>query len=125
MFKPTFKPTFKPMFKPALALMSLTMAATGTAAPAMARDDEAPRVMVRYGDLDLQTVDGRERLDTRIRSAIRSMCRVDPRPSLPQRMLGQRCQARARSSVEPQLAALLKGSSARFASEKPPVVAAP
>ncbi|HMN53780.1 MAG TPA: UrcA family protein, partial [Sphingopyxis sp.] len=80
MFKPTFKPTFKPMFKPALALISLTMAATGTAAPAMARDDEAPRVMVRYGDLDLQTVDGRERLDTRIRSAIRSMCRVDPRP---------------------------------------------
>ena len=35
------------------------------------------------------------------------------------------CEAQARRSVDPQLASLLKGSSARFASEKPPVVAAP
>jgi UrcA family protein len=116
---------FKPTFKPTLALISLTMAATGMAAPAMAQDDDAPRVEVRYGDLDLQTIDGRERLDLRVRNAIRTMCSVDPRPSLEQRAVEQACEARARSSAEPQLAALLKGSSARFASEKPPVVAAP
>ena len=113
------------MFKPTHALIALTMAAGGIAAPAMAQDDGAPRVEVRYGDLDLQTIDGRAQLDRRVRSAIRSMCRVDPRPSLEQRAREQTCEARARSSAEPQLAALLKGSSARFASEKPPVVAAP
>jgi UrcA family protein len=101
------------------------MAATGAAVPAMAQDDDAPRVMVRYGDLDLQTVDGREQLDTRIRRAIRSVCRVNIRPSLEERGFERACEARARGSVEPQLAALFKGSSARFASEKPPVVAAP
>jgi len=119
-----FKPTFKPTFKPALALIPLMMTATGMAVPAMAQESEAPRVMVHYGDLDLQTADGRERLDFRIRGAIRSMCRADPRPSLPQRMLEQRCEAHARSGLEPQLSALLKGSGARLASEKPPIVAA-
>lgn len=113
------------MFKPTLALIALTMTAGGIAAPAMAQEDQTPRVMVRYGDLDLQTADGRERLDARIRGAIRSMCRTDPRPTLWSRASQQACEARARSSVEPQLAALLNGSSARFASEKPPVVAAP
>lgn len=113
------------MFKPTLTLITLTMAAGGIAAPAMAQDDDAPRVMVHYGDLDLQTIDGREQLDLRIRRAIRSMCRVGFRPSLQQRAFEQACEARARSSAEPQLAALLNGSSARFASEKPPVVSAP
>ena len=113
------------MFKPTLALIALATTTGGIAAPAMAQDDDAPRVMVHYGDLDLHTAAGRARLDTRIRGAIRSMCRVEPRP-LPQVRANQRaCEAHARSSVEPQLAALFKGSSARFASEKPPVVAAP
>jgi len=113
------------MLKPTLMLMLAMAAAGGVAAPAMAQDDDAPRVMVRYSDLDLATVTGRERLDTRVRSAIRSMCDADPRPTLRQLAAARDCAARARRSVEPQLAALLRGSPARFASEKPPVVAAP
>ncbi|WP_428681307.1 UrcA family protein [Sphingopyxis sp.] len=113
------------MFKPTLALLAATIAAGAAAAPAIAQDDGAPRITIRYSDLDLATADGRGRLDTRVRVAIRAMCNSEPRQSLRQREASLECEAQARRSVDPQLASLLKGSSARFASEKPPVVAAP
>ena len=115
----------KSTLKPTLMLMIAITAAGGASATAMARDGSAPQVMVRYSDLDLNTASGRERLDTRVRFAIRSMCNIDERQPLRQRAMAQECVAQAHRSVEPQLAALLGGSSARFASEKPPVVAAP
>ena len=49
----------------------------------------------------------------------------EPRQTARLRVASQECEAHARRSVDPQLASLLNGSSARFASEKPPVVAAP
>lgn len=116
---------FKSTLKPTLMLMIAITAAGGASATAMAQDDNAPQVMVRYSDLDLATASGRERLDTRVRLAIRSMCNIDGRQPLRQRAMAQQCVADANRGVEPQLAALLNGSSARFASEKPPVVAAP
>lgn len=113
------------MFKPTLALLAVTLAAGGVVAPAMAQADTTPQVTIRYSDLDLATADGRERLDTRVRLAIRTMCNSEPRQSLRQRAASLECAANAQRSVNPQVASLLKGSSARFASEKPPVVAAP
>lgn len=115
----------KSTLKPTLMLMIAITAAGGASATAMAQDGRTPQIMVRHSDLDLATANGRERLDTRVRFAIRSMCNVDERQSLKQRAMAQECEAQAHRSVEPQLAALLNGSSARFASEKPPVVAAP
>lgn len=113
------------MLKSTLALLAATMAAGAAAAPAIAQEDGASRITVRYSDLDLATAGGRERLDTRVRVAIRAMCNSEPRPTLRQRAASLDCEAQARRGVDPQLASLLKGSSARFASEKPPVVAAP
>ena len=109
-----------------LSLILIAALAGSAASPAFAQDgDERPTATVRYDDLNLWTAAGRERLDTRVRMAIRSMCAVDPRPSLRQRAEGRECEAIAKRSVEPQVAALYNGSHARFASEKPPVVAAP
>lgn len=116
---------FKSTLKPTLMLMIATAATGGVSATAIAQDGDTPQIMVRHGDLDLTTESGRERLDTRVRTAIRSMCNVNERQPLRQRAIAQGCVAQAHRSVEPQLAALLNGSSARFASEKPPVVAAP
>lgn len=113
------------MFKPTLALLAATMATGSAVAPAFAQDDGALRISVRYSDLDLATADGRERLDTRVRVAIRAICNSEPRQTARLRVASQECEAHARRSVDPQLASLLNGSSARFASEKPPVVAAP
>ncbi len=112
------------MSKLSLILVA-AIASGGVAVPAFAQDDdERPSLAVRYDDLNLSTAAGRERLDTRVRMAIKSMCSVDAR-SLRERAAGLECEAAAKRSVEPQVAALYNGSHARFASEKPPVVAAP
>lgn len=116
---------FKSMLKPTLMLMIAITATGGASTTAMAQEGETPQIMVHYNDLDLTTTSGRERLDLRVRTAIRSMCKVGERQPLRQRAMVQECVAQAHRSVEPQLASLLGGSSARFASEKPPVVAAP
>jgi len=116
---------FKSTLKPTLMLMIAMTATGGASATAMAQEGDTPQILVHYNDLDLTTTSGRERLDLRVRNAIRSMCKISERQPLRQRAMAQECVAQAHRSVEPQLAALLNGSSARFASEKPPVVAAP
>ena len=107
------------------ALAMAAIAVCGAAAPAVAQDSDAPQVAVRYDDLNLSTTAGRDRLDTRVRTAIRAMCTDSSRLTLRQRAVAQECMAQAKRSIEPQLAALLNGSTAKFASDKPPVVAAP
>lgn len=106
-------------------ILAAAIVSSGANVPAFAQDDEQrPSVAVRHDDLNLSTSAGRERLDTRVRMAIKSLCSVDAR-SLRARAAGLECEAAAKRSVEPQVAALYNGSHARFASEKPPVVAAP
>ncbi|WP_422061365.1 UrcA family protein [Sphingopyxis sp.] len=106
-------------------ILIAAIASGGAAVPAFAQDDlQRPSVTIHYNDLNLSTSAGRERLDTRVRMAIKSMCSVDSR-SLRQRAAALECEAAAKRSVEPQVAALYNGSHARFASEKPPLVAAP
>lgn len=113
------------MLKSTLITASVALAAIGGAAPAMAQDDDAPRVLVRYDDLNLSSAAGRQRLDTRVRLAIRSVCMVGPRVSLRERAESRECEKQARLRVDPQVALLLNGDGAKFASEKPPVFAAP
>lgn len=108
-----------------LTLILVAALASTTAAPALAQDDDAPSVVVRHDDLNLTSVSGRERLHTRVRSAIREMCGTSQKLDLRARAATLECEAAAKRSVEPQLAALYSGNSAKFASDKPAVVAAP
>lgn len=104
----------------------------GAAAPAVSAAegsivdrDAAPTVVVPHGDLDLNTVEGRERLETRMRGAIRYMCRAYFRPTLRQRAEEQDCMEHARRSAEPQVAALLSGRNVALTLERPAALAAP
>lgn len=113
------------MSKLSLILIA-ALASSGAVVPAFAQDaDNRPSATIRYDDLNLSTASGRARLDTRVRMAIKSMCASDSRATLSERAASLECEAAAKRSVEPQLASLYNGSSARFAGEKPPVVAAP
>ncbi len=108
-----------------LTLILVAALASTTAAPALAQDDDAPSVVVRHDDLNLASVSGRERLDARVRSAIRQVCNTGQKLDLKVRAAALECEADAKRSIEPQLAALYNGSGAKFASDKPAVVAAP
>lgn len=113
------------MSKLSLILIA-ALASGGAMTPAFGREaDSPPSATVRYDDLNLSTVSGRAELDTRVRRAIKSICTTNSRVTLSERAASLECEAVAKRSVEPQLASLYNGSSARFASEKPPVVAAP
>ena len=59
-----------------LHTLALAMAATVLAVP-LAAKDEAPRVAVRYGDLDLTSEAGQRQLDLRLERAAREVCGVD------------------------------------------------
>lgn len=113
------------MLKTISILTAMALAAGGAAAPAMAKYDDQPHVEVAYGDLDLATAEGRERLNNRVESAIRSMCGSGSSVNIRERAAIKACETTARRSAEPQLAALLNGSNAKFAGDRPPVVAAP
>lgn len=112
-----------PMSK--LSLTLAAVAASTTFTPAFAQDDDVPRVAVRYDDLNLDSASGRKRLDLRVRVAIRDLCDTRANRDLKFRAASLECEAQAKRSIEPQLAALYNGASAKFASDKPPVVAAP
>lgn len=108
----------------AAALSAGAAAPVATAAEARVADpDGAPTVIVPYGDLNLSSVKGRARLETRVRIAIRGMCRTDPRATLSQRAQERDCIAHARRSAEPQMAALFGGSDMKLALERPAEVA--
>jgi len=78
------------------------------AAGAMAGETapRAPSVVVNYGDLDLQSAQGKQRLDSRLMQAARSVCPDDSSQDLATRLAGRRCvqQAviRARAGVTEQ-----------------------
>lgn len=107
------------MFKSLLRLSAVAAATSAAAAPALAHADQPPRVLVRYGDLDLSTASGREQFDTRVRVAIRKMCVVPARDFL----IARKCTMAARRSAAPQMQALFDRNPLRLASEKPSTVA--
>lgn len=112
------------MSKLALIMIAAIAPMAGIAAPAAAEDNERPRVAVRYDDLDLLSVAGRQQLETRVQVAIRHMCRNEPQRELWQRTAAAECERAAKRSAEPQLAALTNGNGARFG-DRPPVAAGP
>ena len=56
--------------------LALALAAAGLAVPAAAAD-EAPRIGVHYGDLDLTSAEGQRQLDLRLERAAREVCGVN------------------------------------------------
>ena len=57
-------------------LLAAPMALTGLSVPAAASDDdgESRTAIVRYGDLNLSTDEGRETLTSRVKFAVRQVC---------------------------------------------------
>lgn len=110
-------------------LLAAPMALVGFTVPAAAEDDgERKTVVVQYGDLNLASVEGRQRLTTRVKYAVKSVCNSRPnyRQDLQTRALAQRCQKTAMADADVKLAGLFNGGIARLADRgRIVVVAAP
>lgn len=114
------------MAKLPLILMAIPAALTGaaTATPAAA-DENQRQVVVRYDDLNLASVSGRERLMTRVKVAVRDVCGGgNGRTSLRELSAIRKCEADASNRAQTRIAALIGGHGARLATQgSNPVVA--
>ena len=108
-------------------LLAAPVALAGFSVPAAAEDDgERHTVIVRYDDLNLSSADGRERLTTRVKSAVQKVCgtRLHYRQGLRERAVANRCEDTAMADADVKLAGLFNGESARLADRGRIVVAA-
>lgn len=117
------------MAKLSFILLATPMAFAGLTVPAAAEDDGGRRsVVVRYHDLNLASVDGRERLTTRVRLAVHNVCGSRPlhRQPLSERTVAQRCKKATLADADVKLAGLFNGDVARLADRgRIVIVAAP
>lgn len=108
------------MAKLSLILLSAPLACIGLSIPAVAAakdDGERRTVVVRYHDLNLASVEGRERLNSRVKSAVRKVCNSRPnyRPTLNELAQSQTCEAATMADADAKLAGLLNGDGTRLA----------
>lgn len=107
------------MAKFSLILLSAPIACIGLSVPALAADDDGERrtVVVRYDDLNLSSVDGRDRLNSRVKSAVRKVCDSRPnyRQTLHERALALECETVTMADADVKLASLLNGDATRLA----------
>ena len=88
------------MATPKLILLSLTAASTlFAAAPAMA---DVKTKEVRHADLDLSSVEGRDRLQTRIRQAVKQVCGSPRGFTMEERQDQRNCEKDAFLKAAPQ-----------------------
>lgn len=117
------------MAKLSFILLATSIAFAGLTVPAAAEDDgERHSVIVRYGDLNLASVDGRERLTTRVKRAVRTVCGSRPhyRQTLSERASSVSCEDATMADADVKLAGLFNGDVARLADRgRIVVVAAP
>ncbi|MGL3822574.1 UrcA family protein [Sphingopyxis sp. R3-92] len=106
-------------------LLAASVAAAGIAAPAAANEDNQPRALVSYKDLDLSQAADRARLSSRIERAARKICVVEPRRDLQRQAESRECRAQAMRSVEIQVASLLNGNGAQLTDPQGKLLAAP
>ena len=102
------------MTKLTCALLAAPLLATGMAAPAAAQQD-SHSVIVRYDDLNLGSQAGRDRLETRVRTAVRQVCSTPDRTTLAQRARILECMADASRDANTRVAALIGGQGSQFA----------
>lgn len=75
-----------------LMLVTVTLLATAAGAePMVVKRDTQPTLRVAYDDLNLNSVRGRERLNTRVTAAVRTMCWDDNLDPLVMQLAEQRC----------------------------------
>jgi len=106
------------MAKISYILLATPIAFAGLTVPAAAEDNgERRSVTVRYHDLNLASVDGRERLTTRVRTAVQKVCgsRALYRQPLAERTVAQRCKQATLADADVKLAGLFNGDVARLA----------
>ena len=82
-------------------------AACMLAMPAAAEMDDQRSMTVSFDDLNIATEAGAARLQTRVNSAIRSVCNAGQSRDLKDIAATHRCMAEARSDIAPQLASVL------------------
>lgn len=109
------------MAKLSLILLSAPIACIGLSVPAAAAaddgDGERRTVVVRYNDLNLASVEGRDRLNSRVKSAVRTVCNSRPnyRPTLHERAHALNCEKVTMADADVKLASLLNGDGTRLA----------
>ena len=81
-------------------LSALALSSIAIAAPAAARE-ELTRT-VSYSGLDLASAAGQKQLETRIRSAVRSVCQIGQARGLSQRLISENCRESAMKSAMKQ-----------------------
>ncbi len=84
-----------------LCLSALTLSSLAITAPVAAALQEQTR-LVGYSDLDLASASGQKRLETRIRSAVRSVCQIGQGRTVSQQMLSEKCRKSAMESAMTQ-----------------------
>jgi UrcA family protein len=101
-------------------ILFLAVAAAATLSPCSAQAQaEAPSVRVAYGDLNLSTTAGRERLDRRLAAAVKRVCpSVDVR-DLAAQQAARRCAADTRSNLKQTVASVLNRQGVALASLSP------
>jgi UrcA family protein len=93
--------------------LALALAAAVLAVPAAAAS-ETRSVNVRYGDLDLTSIEGQEQLDARLERAARKVCRMNETMtgSLFRSPQSRECYQEARRDLDQQYAQLVSRKSA-------------
>jgi len=108
-------------------LLAVPVVLAGFSVPAAAEDEgDRHTVVVRYDDLNLSSVGGRERLTTRVKYAVQKVCGSRPlhRQGIRERSIANRCEDSAMADADVKLAGLFNGESARLADRGRIVVAA-
>ncbi|MFC4253870.1 UrcA family protein [Altererythrobacter xixiisoli] len=85
----------------AAAVLSTAMIATPAA---------AETVRVTHADLDLNTIEGQQKLQQRVDGAIRRICLFDDQGRLSNAYVTQACTRQIRAEMTPKVAALIENS---------------
>lgn len=105
------------MAKFSILMLAAPMAFAAVASPAAAEEEEGRSVVVRYDDLNLSSAQGRDRLNSRVKDAIMTVCGSRPqyRQTLGERALSRKCEDTATRDADAKLAGLFNGSAGRLA----------
>ncbi len=88
-----------PLSSIGLSLIGLSAVALSSPAVATPTTVETQTRNVEYGDLDLSTAKGQKRLETRIKSAVRTVCRERDARSIVEQRLVKQCKLAATSAA--------------------------
>lgn len=105
-----------PMFSKS-SFIAIAAAALGVATPGFAQSAvvEVSSKVVRYDDLNLADARGRERLETRVRTAANAVCGTREALTLEEKQAALACRNSAIASTKPQVAAAVLRAGPRLA----------